>query len=124
LYLQDCYQLILELDKFAKSGSDVQESYEIVSTLRRYEKNRMFRVSTVHAASRMASKMIDTYQPYMEFATGPLSHLSTLQIKHPSIHVARALLQFFLPQFLTWMIAGHGLGIKMKRSAWKQIQQT
>lgn len=33
----------------------------------------MFRISTVHAASRMASKMIDTYQPYMEFSPGPLS---------------------------------------------------
>ncbi|XP_023876109.1 zeaxanthin epoxidase, chloroplastic [Quercus suber] len=115
--IEDCYQLILELDKLPKSGSDVQQSYEIASTLRRYEKKRLFRISTVHAASRMASKMIDTYQPYMEFSPGPLSHLSTLRIKHPSIHMARALLQFCLPHFQTWMIAGHGFHIKRKRSA-------
>ncbi|KAK9987260.1 hypothetical protein SO802_032211 [Lithocarpus litseifolius] len=71
--IEDCYQLVLELDELAKSGSDVQQSNEIVSTLRRYEKKRMFRVSAVHAATRMASNMLAAYLPYMEFApAGPL----------------------------------------------------
>ncbi|XP_015584627.1 zeaxanthin epoxidase, chloroplastic isoform X2 [Ricinus communis] len=107
--IEDCYQLILELDKFNKSGLDVQQSEEIFSVLRRYEKKRIFRVSMVHAASRMASKVLTTYQPYIHFQSGPMSHLSSRRITKPSVHVARLLLQIFLPQFMTWMIAAHGL---------------
>ncbi|KDP20392.1 hypothetical protein JCGZ_05275 [Jatropha curcas] len=105
--IEDCYQLVLELDKFSKSGLDVQQS-EISSALRRYEKKRIFRVSTVHAASRMASKVLTSYQPYIYFRSGPLSGLSTTRITKPSLQVARILLQIFLPQFMTWMIAGYG----------------
>ncbi|KAM4079994.1 hypothetical protein ACB094_09G158200 [Castanea mollissima] len=81
--IEDCYQLVLELDELAKSGSDVQQSIEIVSTLRRYEKKRMFRVSAVHAATRMASSMLAAYLPYKEFApAGLLFHQPTLKIKN------------------------------------------
>jgi len=31
-----------------------------------------------------------------------------MQIKHPGIHVAQALFKFTFPQFVTWMMAGHG----------------
>ncbi|QCD85493.1 zeaxanthin epoxidase [Vigna unguiculata] len=31
------------------------------------------------------------------------------RIKHPGIHVAQALFKFTFPQFVTWMMAGHGL---------------
>lgn len=131
----------------------------------------MFRVSTVHAASRMASKVLTAYQPYIEFGFGssPLSvifflprflyfilsvhaypqasldrskfqmirylnlissskfiifhirniqrngiihfrlqSISTIRITKPSVHVVRMFLQIFLPQFMTWMIAGNG----------------
>ncbi|XP_057991631.1 zeaxanthin epoxidase, chloroplastic isoform X2 [Hevea brasiliensis] len=110
--IEDCYQLVLELENFVNSGLDLQQSDEIFSALRRYEKKRMFRVSTVHAASRMASKVLTAYQPYIEFGFGsaPLSSLSTIRITKPSVHLARLLLQLFLPQFMTWMIAGDGLG--------------
>ncbi|KAM3690941.1 hypothetical protein ACJW31_09G158900 [Castanea mollissima] len=107
--IEDCYQLVLELDELAKSGSDVQQSNEIVSTLRRYEKKRMFRVSAVHAATRMASNMLAAYLPYIEFApAGPLFHQPTLKIKNPLMEVARALLQFCLPHLVIWMMARHG----------------
>lgn len=107
--IEDCYQLILELDKVAESGSDVCLSNEIVSALKRYEKKRMVRVSVVHTMSRMASKMLASYRPFMDFGSGPLSHLSTWQLRHPAIPVARIFLQIFLPQYMIWMIAGHGL---------------
>lgn len=107
--IEDCYQLILELDKIANSGSSILLSDQIVSALRRYEKKRMFRVGTVHTASRMASEVLAAYQPYMEFGFGPLPGLSTLRITHPGIQVARMFLQVFLQQFMTWMISGHGL---------------
>ncbi|GFY92135.1 zeaxanthin epoxidase [Actinidia rufa] len=59
--IEDCYQLILELDKVAQDGYDVCLSNEIVLALKRYEKKRMYRVSIVHAMSRMASKMLATF---------------------------------------------------------------
>ncbi|KAK9987259.1 hypothetical protein SO802_032210 [Lithocarpus litseifolius] len=69
----------------------------------------MFRVSAVHAATRMASNMLAAYLPYMEFApAGPLFHLPTLRIKNPLIDGARALLQFCLPHLVFWMMTGHG----------------
>ncbi|KAA8515722.1 hypothetical protein F0562_018667 [Nyssa sinensis] len=110
--IEDCFQLIHELDEVAKSVSDVSDvclSNEIISALKRYEKKRMFRVSTIHTVSRMASKMISSYQPYMDFGSGPLSYLSTLRIPHPAIHAIRVLLQILMTHFMTWTIAGHGL---------------
>ncbi|XP_061356894.1 zeaxanthin epoxidase, chloroplastic-like isoform X2 [Gastrolobium bilobum] len=105
--IEDCYQLILELDKVAKHGSDESE---VISALRRYEKKRIPRVRVFHTASRMASKMLVNYRPYIEFKFWPLSqNVTNMKIKHPGIHVARALLKFTFPQFVTWMIAGHGL---------------
>uniref|UniRef100_A0A6N2KJH9 Uncharacterized protein n=1 Tax=Salix viminalis TaxID=40686 RepID=A0A6N2KJH9_SALVM len=68
-HMQDCYQLILELDKFVSSGLDFQHSNGISTMLRRYERKRMFRISTVHAASRMASKSLTAYRPYLEFGS-------------------------------------------------------
>ncbi|KAJ1409717.1 hypothetical protein SESBI_22537 [Sesbania bispinosa] len=68
--IEDCYQLILELDKVDKHGSDKSE---IISALRRYEKKRIPRVRVLHTASRMASKMLVNYQPYMELQFWPLS---------------------------------------------------
>lgn len=106
--IEDCYQLILELDKVVKSGLDFQQSNEISTMLRRYEKKRMFRISTVHAASRMASKALTAYRPYMEFGSGSLSYISSPKITKPSVLVVRAFLQIFMPQFMIWMMAGHG----------------
>ncbi|BFG20083.1 hypothetical protein CerSpe_063580 [Prunus speciosa] len=101
--IEDCYQLIHELDQVPNTGSDA-----ICSALRRYAKKRIRRVGIVHAATRMASEMLALYQPCIQFKTGPLAHLSTLQITHPAFPMARAFLQYLLPEFMTWMIAGHG----------------
>ncbi|KAJ6299730.1 hypothetical protein OIU76_020668 [Salix suchowensis] len=113
--IEDCYQLILELDKFVSSGLDFQQSNGISTMLRRYERKRMFRVSTVHAASRMASKSLTAYRPYLEFGSGPLSNMSSPKIIKPSVHVVRAFLQFFMLRFMIWMMAGHGFGWKRSR---------
>ncbi|KAL5762817.1 hypothetical protein ACOSP7_019081 [Xanthoceras sorbifolium] len=96
--IEDCYQLIVEVDKAVKRGSD-----EIVTALRSYEKKRRFRVSTVHAASRMASKMLGSYQPYIQVGSQYLS--APRIIKAPTVHVARAILQICLPLFMTWIMA-------------------
>ncbi|KAE9459853.1 hypothetical protein C3L33_08244, partial [Rhododendron williamsianum] len=106
--IEDCYQLILELDKITENGTDVCLPNEIASALKRYEEKRMFRVSVVHTMSRMASRMLADYRPYMDFGSGPLSHLSDWQIRHPAIPIARVFMQAFLPQVMSWMIVGHG----------------
>ncbi|CAK9177406.1 unnamed protein product [Ilex paraguariensis] len=106
--IEDCYQLILELEKVSKRSSDVCLANEIASAFKRYEKKRMCRVSTVHAVSRLASKMISYYQPYMNFGFVPLSNKSAVQITHPAVPIAQAVLQFCLPQFMAWLISGHG----------------
>ncbi|WVZ02762.1 hypothetical protein V8G54_023568 [Vigna mungo] len=104
--IEDSYQLILELDKIAKHDPDESE---VISALRRYEKKRIPRVKVLHTASRMASKMLVNYQPYIEFKFWPLSENAiNIQIKHPGIQVAEALFKFTFPQFVSWMMAGHG----------------
>ena len=40
--------------------------------MNRYEKKRLFRVSTIHTASRMASQVLAVYEPYIEFGFVPL----------------------------------------------------
>ncbi|KAI9081405.1 hypothetical protein K1719_036551 [Acacia pycnantha] len=104
--IEDCYQLILELDQVAKHCFDDGKPCEVVSALRRYEKKRISRVKIVHTASRMASKVVANYKPYIEFKSGPLSNVV---VTHPGIHVARAVLQLIFPHFIDWMIGGHGL---------------
>ncbi|KAK7283845.1 hypothetical protein RIF29_13593 [Crotalaria pallida] len=104
--IEDCYRLILELDKVAKHGN--RES-DVISALRSYENKRMPRVMIFHSVSRMASQVLVNYRPYIEVNLWPLSQdLNNMQIKHPCIHLASALLEFTFPQFVDWMIAGHG----------------
>ncbi|KAF7835968.1 zeaxanthin epoxidase, chloroplastic-like isoform X1 [Senna tora] len=105
--IEDCYQLILELDEVAKHNFDVGKSDEvIISALRRYEMKRMPRVKMAHTASRMAPKMLAYYQPYIEVKFGPL--VQNLSIKHPAMEGSQALLKFIFPHFVDWMIHGHG----------------
>ncbi|XP_019464984.1 PREDICTED: zeaxanthin epoxidase, chloroplastic-like isoform X1 [Lupinus angustifolius] len=105
--IEDSYQLILELDKVAKHGYGESE---VISALRRYEKKRVPRVMIMHTATRMASKMVVNYKPYIEFNFWPLSQiLKNIKIKHPGIVISSAFLEFIFPQFADWMLAGHGL---------------
>ncbi|XP_010257459.1 PREDICTED: zeaxanthin epoxidase, chloroplastic-like isoform X2 [Nelumbo nucifera] len=107
--IEDCYQLILELEKVFEHINDAQVFEEIASALKRYEKKRMFRVSVIHTLSRMASRMVTKYQPYLNFSPGPLSFLTTLRITHPAFHGVRLFSQLGMPQLMTWMLSGHGL---------------
>ncbi|KAM1251369.1 hypothetical protein ACFX2J_039501 [Malus domestica] len=110
--IEDSYQLIDEIDQVSSTGSDAQRTDAIVLALRRYATKRMRRVGIVHAATRMAPEMLAMYRPCIEFKIGPLAHLSTLKIMHPAFPMARAFLQFCMPEFMTWIITGHGLSLK------------
>ncbi|CAL8113444.1 unnamed protein product [Prunus armeniaca] len=122
--IEDCYQLIQELDQVPNTGSDAQISDAICLALRQYAKKRIRRVGVVHAATRMASKMLAMYQPYTQFKTGPLAHLSALQITQLAFRMGQAFLQYLLPKFMTWMIAGHGLSLKSQRERERDAKQT
>ncbi|ONI20237.1 hypothetical protein PRUPE_2G004400 [Prunus persica] len=124
VYVQDCYQLIDELDQVPNTGTDAQISDAICLALRQYAKKRIRRVGIVHAATRMASKMLAMYQPCTQLKTGTLAHLSSLQITYPAFRMGQAFLQFLLPKFMTWMIAGHGLSLKSQREREREAKQT
>ncbi|GJS41579.1 zeaxanthin epoxidase, chloroplastic-like protein, partial [Tanacetum coccineum] len=64
LAIEDCYQLILELESITKCGADEVKIYEIVSALKRYEQKRILRTKIVHGVTRMASKSLSGYQPF------------------------------------------------------------
>ncbi|ONI20238.1 hypothetical protein PRUPE_2G004400 [Prunus persica] len=122
--IEDCYQLIDELDQVPNTGTDAQISDAICLALRQYAKKRIRRVGIVHAATRMASKMLAMYQPCTQLKTGTLAHLSSLQITYPAFRMGQAFLQFLLPKFMTWMIAGHGLSLKSQREREREAKQT
>ncbi|XP_077215554.1 zeaxanthin epoxidase, chloroplastic-like [Tasmannia lanceolata] len=107
--IEDCYQLVVELEKASERGSYCQISDELAFALKRYERKRIIRVSKVHAVARMASKMASTYQPYMNFGSGSLSFLTKLRIPHPGLLVGRLFVMLGMPRFMTWLLAGHGL---------------
>lgn len=93
--IEDSYQLILELEKVDMKGSDGSLSKHISSALKRYERRRMFRVTTVHAVSRMASEMLSTYNPSPDLGLTFLFNLIGLQIiTNPAIHVTHEFMQF------------------------------
>ncbi|XP_047338274.1 zeaxanthin epoxidase, chloroplastic-like [Impatiens glandulifera] len=106
--IEDCYSLILELDKITKLGSGDYEPKDIISALRRYEWRRIPRVSIVHNMSRMTSKILSSYKPYVKIELGLFSFLPSKSIAHPAIPAARMIVQTFLPIYLNWMIAGTG----------------
>ncbi|XP_071741013.1 zeaxanthin epoxidase, chloroplastic-like [Rutidosis leptorrhynchoides] len=93
LAIEDCHQLILELASIKK-----RSLYEIVSALKRYEQKRILRTKIVHAVTRMASKALAAYQPYI--------YLWTLRLPHISFHVFGCVLRFVLPHFMTWLLTG------------------
>ncbi|KAK1266443.1 hypothetical protein QJS04_geneDACA016297 [Acorus gramineus] len=111
--IEDCYHLILELEKVATEGIT---SSEISLVLQRYASKRIARVSAIHVASRMASEMLSKYQPHMDFGSGRLSFLNSLKITHPALPWVRFLVQFGIPMFMDWVVAGHGVVVEQRPS--------
>ncbi|KAF3776985.1 Zeaxanthin epoxidase [Nymphaea thermarum] len=63
--IEDSYRLVVELEKASKVRQKEGTNVEIASALLRYERKRISRVSAVHAMSRMAARMVSSYQPYL-----------------------------------------------------------
>ncbi|KAL0379929.1 UNVERIFIED_CONTAM: Zeaxanthin epoxidase, chloroplastic [Sesamum angustifolium] len=81
-------------------------SDDLASAFRRFEKKRMFRVRTVHSICRMASVMTSVYQSYLDIGPLPLFKEWSMRVKHPGLLITNQLLQFALPKFMDWVIAG------------------
>lgn len=105
--IEDSYQLALELDKAweesVKSGTPV----DIVSSLKRYEKARRFRVAIIHGMARMAALMASTYKAYLGVGLGPLSFLTKYRIPHPGRVGGRFFIDIAMPLMLNWVLGGN-----------------
>ncbi|KAI3741449.1 hypothetical protein L1987_59123 [Smallanthus sonchifolius] len=99
LAIEDCRQLILELESIKKHGFDATRSYEIPSALKRYEQKRILRTKIVHIVSRVASKALSGYQPFI--------YLWTLRLPHIPFQVFGFLLRLVMPYFMTWLLTYH-----------------
>ncbi|CAL5016695.1 unnamed protein product [Urochloa decumbens] len=96
--IEDGYQLALELEnawqESVKSGSHV----DIVSALKRYEKERRLRVAIIHGLARMASIMATIYIPYLGVGLEPLSFLTKW---------SRFFIKNGMDMMLSWVLSGN-----------------
>ncbi|KAJ0590162.1 putative zeaxanthin epoxidase [Helianthus annuus] len=98
LAIEDCRQLILELQSMKKRGFDAITLYEISSALKRYEQARMLRTKIVHVVTRVASKSLSGYKPFI--------YLWTLRLPHIPFKVFGFFLRIVMPYFMTWLLTG------------------
>ncbi|XP_077254135.1 zeaxanthin epoxidase, chloroplastic-like [Tasmannia lanceolata] len=105
--IEDCQQLVHELEKAVERGCNGQMADELAFSLKRYERKRIIRVSVVHGIVRMASKMLFTYQPYLDFGSDRISFLKRLQIPNPALLPRRLFIALVMPRLMNWMLVGH-----------------
>lgn len=86
--IEDCYQLIIELESMKKSKTDVIKLSDISSALKRFARKRNLRVKIVHGVTRIASKSLSEYQPF----------------PHISFQVTGFVLKLVLPRFMSWLV--------------------
>lgn len=101
IYLQPFKIIILYHTPF-----EFQNYASLISVwpLVRYEEKRMSRVKIVHTASRIASRVVANYKPYIEFKSGPLSVCSV-----SNVIIAGFLLFLFCSQFQSFGFYFSGL---------------
>uniref|UniRef100_A0A0E0H1H7 Zeaxanthin epoxidase, chloroplastic n=3 Tax=Oryza TaxID=4527 RepID=A0A0E0H1H7_ORYNI len=105
--IEDGYQLAVELEKSWQESAKSGTPMDIVSSLRRYEKERILRVSVIHGLARMAAIMATTYRPYLGVGLGPLSFLTKLRIPHPGRVGGRFFIKYGMPLMLSWVLGGN-----------------
>ncbi|KAL3622433.1 hypothetical protein CASFOL_033844 [Castilleja foliolosa] len=105
--IEDCYWLMTELRNLAERNPFSTVSLdELAISFKRYEKKRMFRISTVHSICRIASVLTSFYSTYLTIGPLPFFNMSALRVKHPSFVVSNTLLKFVLPKFMDWVLVG------------------
>ncbi|PWZ41668.1 hypothetical protein Zm00014a_013396 [Zea mays] len=105
--IEDGYQLAVELENAWQESVKTETPIDIVSSLRRYEKERRLRVAIIHGLARMAAIMATTYRPYLGVGLGPLSFLTRLRIPHPGRVGGRFFIKYGMPAMLSWVLGGN-----------------
>uniref|UniRef100_A0A804MFG3 FAD-binding domain-containing protein n=1 Tax=Zea mays TaxID=4577 RepID=A0A804MFG3_MAIZE len=105
--IEDGYQLAVELENAWQESVKTETPIDIVSSLRRYEKERRLRVAIIHGLARMAAIMATTYRPYLGVGLGPLSFLTKLRIPHPGRVGGRFFIKYGMPTMLSWVLGGN-----------------
>nr|GFC66921.1 zeaxanthin epoxidase, chloroplastic-like [Tanacetum cinerariifolium] len=99
LAIQDCHQLILELENIMKCGTNAFNSDEIASALKRYEDKRLLRTTIVLGVTRIASKSLSFYQPFTK--------MGMLWLPPITFQVNELIFNSALPHFMNWMLTGN-----------------
>ncbi|MQM17579.1 hypothetical protein Taro_050549 [Colocasia esculenta] len=105
--IEDGYQLALEIEKAWIDSVESGTPVDIVSSLKRYEKERRIRVAVIYGMARMAAIMASTYRPYLGVGLGPLSFLTKFKIPHPGRVGGRFFIKYFMPLMLNWVLGGN-----------------
>lgn len=105
--IEDSYQLALELEKASIQSAETGTPIDIVSSLKRYEKERRLRVAVIYGMARMAANMASTYRPYLGVGLGPLSFLTKFKIPHPGRVGGRFFIKYLMPKMLSWVLGGN-----------------
>lgn len=105
--IEDSYQLALELEKASKQAAEARTPIDIVSSLKRYERERRLRVAIIYGMARMAAIMASTYRPYLGVGFAPLSFLTKFRIPHPGRVGGRFFIKYLMPIMLTWVLGGN-----------------
>ncbi|ONK67235.1 uncharacterized protein A4U43_C06F18040 [Asparagus officinalis] len=105
--IEDSYQLALELEKASVQSAETGTPIDIVPSLKRYEKERRFRVAAIYGMARMAAIMASTYRPYLGVGLGPLSFLTMFRIPHPGRVGGRFFIKYLMPKMLSWVLGGN-----------------
>ncbi|KAG2566552.1 zeaxanthin epoxidase, chloroplastic-like isoform X2 [Panicum virgatum] len=110
--IEDGYQLAVELENAWQESLKSGTLMDIVSSLKRYEKERRLRVAVIHGLARMAAIMATTYRPYLGVGLGPLSFLTKLRIPHPGRVGGRFFIKIGMPAMLSWVLGGNSSKLK------------
>jgi len=95
---QDGYQLAVELESAWQESVKSGAPMDIVSSLKRYEKERRLCVAIIHGLARMAAIMATVYIPHSGVGLEPLALLTKS---------SRLLIKYGMDMMLSWVLTGN-----------------
>ncbi|XP_031473468.1 zeaxanthin epoxidase, chloroplastic-like [Nymphaea colorata] len=104
--IEDSYQLVVELEKASKVRWKDGTNDEIASALLRYERKRISRVSAMHAMSRMAARMVSSYQPYLARQQRRVPFMSKPWMRQPLIAMVQLFISCGMKMLTYWILTG------------------
>jgi len=96
--IEDGYQLAVELESAWQESVKSGAPMDIVSSLKRYEKERRLRVAIIHGLARMAAIMATVYIPHSGVGLEPLALLTKS---------SRLLIKYGMDMMLSWVLTGN-----------------